>query len=95
MDAATTPPAKPFKVVFDLHVIDGPVRMVRSFRTEAEARSYAALCNPDDDGKLYPNVRDESWKRFEDEGFEYFSGIFWRDTNRPAVIMHWNPYAFC
>lgn len=88
-----TAPAKRFKVVFDLHVIDGPVRMVRSFTTAEAAQEYAALCTPDGDGKVYPNVRDSSWQRFEADGFEYYQGIFWYDTNRPAVIMWWSERA--
>ena len=85
-------PARPFKVVFDLHVDGQPVRVVRSFGTEEAARSYSELCNPDDEPKIYPNVRRDSWERFEADGFEYESGIFWHD-NRPAVILRWNPQA--
>lgn len=90
---SSTAPAKPFKVVFDLHIDGAPVRMVRSFRTEEDAREYAALCNPDDEPKILPNIPEESWRRFEPQYFEYFSGVFWHN-NRPAVILHWNPHAF-
>lgn len=84
-------PAKPFKVVTDLHIGGMKVRSVRSFATEDAAVDYAQVCTPDGDGKIYPNVRDESWQRLEAEGFEYFRGVYWYDTNRSAVIMHWNP----
>lgn len=84
----TTAPARPFKVVYDLDV-NGPVRVIRSFATEERARQYAALCTPDGDGKIRPNVRDEGWRALEGQGFEYSSGVYWHD-NRSAVIMRWD-----
>src|SRR5688500_8696717 len=90
--SAPSRPAKPFKVVFELHIDGRRVRMVRSFANAEAAQEYAALCNPDDEPKIYPNVLDESWKAFETQGFEYWSGVRWFG-NMPAVIMHWYPYA--
>lgn len=89
MEAAARP-ARPFKVVFDLHLDGRAVRSIRSFATAERAEEYAVHCTPDHDPKLYPNVRDASWRALEADGFEYWKGIRWHD-NRPAVVMSWTP----
>jgi len=93
MDATTAPrPARPFKVVFDIAAQGQRVRVARSFRTADDAVEYAELCTPEVDDTVFPNVRDESWEVLEAEGYEYWKGIRWH-SNRPAVVMSWNPYA--